>query len=129
MHAIEGIPKIGHRIESAMYEVWTDDCSTIVDDEPFLLSVRKIEAVPADDLEELETMRVQLHETVDHLVDRALASVGELRALVDRAERRGEQLSAELECVVHHSNALVEASSPNQEDTLIEFPAARLRAV
>lgn len=128
MHAIEGIPKIGHRVESAVCEAWTEDSSTIIDDEPFLLCVRKLEAVPADDVEELETMRVQLHETVDHLVDRALASVGELRALVERVERRSEQLSAELECVVRHSNALVEASH-SQEDTLIEFPAARLRAV
>ena len=109
-------------------EVWSEECLTTVD-EPFLLCVRKLEAIPADDVEELETMRGQLHDTVDHLVDRALESVNELRALVERTDRQREQLSAELECVVRHSNGMVEASATRPDDTLVEFPKARLRAV
>ncbi len=105
---------------------WGEELATTVD-EPYLLKVRKLEAPPADDLEALETVRGQLHQTVDQLVDRALESVGELRALVERTQRREQALVEELDCVVRHSNAVVmrEARRPRR-DTLIEFPAARL---
>jgi hypothetical protein len=104
---------------------WSDEAPTSVE-EPFLLCVRKLEAPPGDELEELETVRGHLHETVDHLVDRALESVGELRALVERTQRREETLVEELECVVRHSNALVEKEMRRpRRDTLVEFPTAR----
>jgi hypothetical protein len=108
---------------------WTDESPTTVN-EPFLLCVRKLEAPPGDELEELETVRGQLHETIDDLFDRALESVGELRALVERAERREHNLVQELEFVVRHSNAVVQESARDRNDTLVEFPTTRkLRAV
>jgi hypothetical protein len=119
------ITAIGHRVDD-----WSENGPTTVD-EPFLLTVRRLDAPPGDDLEEFESVRGQLHQTVDHLVDRALESVGELRALVERTQLREERLVEELECVVRHSNALVQKSARGpRRDTLIEFPTARrLQAV
>ena len=115
----EEIPSIGHRVDE-----WSDDLSTIVD-EPFLLCIRKLEALPTDTVEDFESVRGQLHATVDHLVDCALESVQELKAVTERSERQQAALNAELECVIRHSNALVQADAPRRrDDTLIEFPTA-----
>jgi hypothetical protein len=119
------ITRIGRPVDD-----WSEESITTVE-EPFVLCVRKLEAPPGDELEDLEAVRGQLHDTVDHLVDRALESVGELRALVERTQRREETLVEELECVVRHSNALVQKSTRGpRRDTLVEFPALRrLQAV
>jgi hypothetical protein len=107
---------------------WEDDSTTVV--EPFLLTVRKMDAPPSDDAEDLETVRGELHERVDQLVDRALESAHELRTLTVRSERAQTALREELEFVVRHSNALVKATAPaprrSRTGTVIGFP---IRAV
>jgi hypothetical protein len=123
MRRNDEISTIGHPISCAQAVDWEDDSTTLV--EPFLLTVRKMEAPPSDDLEELETVRGELHQRVDRLVDRALESVSELRAMVERTEEQRDLLTAELECVVRHSNALVEATAPEprrRKSTVIGFP-------
>jgi hypothetical protein len=110
------------------HDEWTETSVTIVDDEPVLLTVRKMEAPPCDNAEMLETVREQLHEKVDALVNTALESVDELNAIVERSEREKGALAEELAFVVQHSNALIEATAPpprRREDTLIEFPRRR----
>jgi hypothetical protein len=119
------ISAIGHPLDIHVHLDWEDDSTTIV--EPFLLTIRKMEAPPGDpELEDLEQVRSELHQHVDRVVDRALESVSELRAIVERTQDERDALNAELECVVRHSNALVQATpSPpvrRRKTTVLEFP-------
>jgi hypothetical protein len=126
MENTQEIPSIG-RLDPSVRSDFVDDASTIVE-EPYLLRVRKLQAAPADELENLEDLRGQLRYGIDHLVDQALDSVQELRAMLECSEQERVALAEELSWVVRHSNALVRsaAKSRRADDTLIEFP--RLRA-
>jgi hypothetical protein len=99
---------------------WLDNYATFVDDEPFLLTVRKLEADPPDLVEEIDHARQQLHQAVDQIVDRALDGLRERDRALLRSEKHCRALAEELEVVVRHSNAMVIASArPSRADETI----------